>query len=116
MPGATLFSLCAACHGPRGTAINFGDESEPEYLGTIATDNPWEFLHKARFGQPGVIVMPAGFSMSRPDQDYADLLAHVQTLPTASPITEGGRLYDKWWKAVGAEEPAGDHPLWATQA
>ena len=113
--GATQFALCATCHGSQGAAINFGNESEPEYLGTIATDNPWEFVHKERFGQPGVIVMPAGFSMSRPDRDYADLLAHVQTLPTASPMTEGGRLYDKWWEAIGADEPQGDHPLWSTQ-
>ena len=114
--GATLFSLCATCHGPQGTGINFGDESEPEYLGTIAADNPWEFVHKARFGQPGVIVMPSGFAMNRPQQDYPDLLAHLQTLPTESPVTEGGRLYDKWWEAIGADKPEGDHPLWATQS
>ena len=113
--GATHFSLCATCHGFQGTAINFGNESEPEYLGTIAADNPWEFVHKARFGQPGVIVMPAGFSMNRPQQDYADLLAHIQTLPTSSLVTEGGRLYDKWWEAIGADKPESDHPLWATQ-
>jgi thiosulfate dehydrogenase len=114
--GATEFALCATCHGIQGTAINFGDESETEYLGTVAADNPWEFLHKERFGQPGVIVMPAGVSMSRPQEDYADLLAHIQTLPTTSPVTEGGRLYDKWWEAIGAEKPEGDHPLWATQS
>ncbi len=113
--GATIFTLCSACHGTQGTAINFGNESEPEYLGTIAADNPWEFLHKVRFGQPGVIIMPSGFSMNRTPQEYPDLLAYVQTLPTESPITEGGRLYDKWWQAMGIDEPAGDHPLWATQ-
>jgi thiosulfate dehydrogenase len=114
--GATIFTLCAACHGVQGTAINFGNESEPEYLGTIAEDNPWEFLHKARFGQPGVSIMPSGFSMGRADQEYSDLLTYVQSLPTASPIAEGGRLYDKWWVALGMEEPpAGDQPLWATQ-
>lgn len=115
--GKTIFSLCAGCHGIRGTAINFGNESEPEYLGTIADDNPWEFLHKARFGQPGVTIMPAGFTMNRAPQEYIDLLAYVQTLPAESPITEGGRLYDKWWAALGMEDPpAGDHPLWATQS
>jgi thiosulfate dehydrogenase len=114
--GATEFALCAACHGIQGTAVNFGNESETEYLGTVAADNPWEFLHKERFGQPGVIVMPAGVSMNRPQEDYADLLAYIQTLPTSSPVTEGGRLYDKWWEAMGAEKPEGDHPLWATQS
>jgi thiosulfate dehydrogenase len=31
-------------------------------------------------------------------------------------ITQGGLLYDKWWTVTGADEPAGDHPLWATQS
>ncbi|MEK6753707.1 MAG: c-type cytochrome [Chloroflexota bacterium] len=114
--GKTIFALCATCHGPNGTAINFDNDSAPEYQGTIAVDNPWEFVHKARFGQPGIGIMPAGVSMSRQTQEYIDLLAYVQTLPTDSPLTEGGRLYDKWWAAMGMEEPpAGNHPLWATQ-
>jgi len=114
--GKTIFALCATCHGIRGTAINFVNDSEPEYLGTIASDNPWEFVHKARFGQPGIVIMPAGITMNRQTQEYIDLLSFVQSLPTSSPITEGGRLYDKWWEALGMEEPpAGDHPLWATQ-
>ncbi|MBI4572203.1 MAG: hypothetical protein HY713_02830, partial [candidate division NC10 bacterium] len=34
----------------------------------------------------------------------------------ASGVAAGGRLYDKWWKAVpGVKEPVGDHPLWALQ-
>jgi len=114
--GAVVFSLCATCHGPQGTAINFGNESGPEYLGTIAEENPWEFLHKARFGQPGVMIMPTGFTMNRADQEYADLLAYVQTLPVESPVTEGGRLYDKWWAAIGVDAPSGNQPLWATQS
>ncbi len=113
--GAAIFTLCATCHGVQGTAISFTDENEPEYIGTIAADNPWEFLHKARFGQPGIGIMPAGVTMNREQQEYSDLLAYVQTLPTTSPVTEGGRLYDKWYKALGMEAPAGDHPLWATQ-
>lgn len=114
--GAATFSLCATCHGPQGTAISFSNEAEPEYLGTIAKDNPWEFIHKARFGQPGIGIMPAGVTMNRATQEYADLLAFVQTLPAESPVTEGGRLYDNWWKAIGMEEPPpGDQPLWATQ-
>ena len=114
--GATHFSLCANCHGFEGTAINFGDESEPEYLGTVAAGNPWEFLHKVRFGQPGVSIMPVGFNNNREKQEYVDLLAFVQGLPTQSLVTEGGRLYDKWWVAVGMDAPPeGDQPLWSTQ-
>ena len=30
-------------------------------------------------------------------------------------VSRGGRIYDKWWVVVGADEPAGDHPLWSTQ-
>ena len=114
--GKTIFALCATCHGIQGTAINFDNDSAPEYLGTIGTDNPWEFVHKARFGQPGIGIMPAGVSMNRQTQEYIDLLSFIQTLPTDSPLTEGGRLYDKWWVAMGMEDPpAGNHPLWATQ-
>ena len=34
----------------------WGDDfvnEEPEWVGTIAVDNPWEFMHKVRVGQPG---------------------------------------------------------------
>ena len=52
--GAGFFqNVCAVCHGFDGKAMNFGDEDEPEFVGTIATDNPWEFLHKARLASRG---------------------------------------------------------------
>jgi cysteine-rich repeat protein len=44
---------CVACHGADGTGINFGTYNEPQYVGTVAVENPWELLHKIRFGQPG---------------------------------------------------------------
>jgi thiosulfate dehydrogenase len=107
---------CATCHGSQGTAINFSaNDADPEYPSTLAQDNPWEFIHKTRFGQPGEL-MHAGEVLGLTTQDYADLLAYVQTLPTESPLAEGGRLYDKWWKAIGTEAPTEDQPLWATQA
>ena len=84
-------------------------------VGTLGAANPWEFLHKARFGQPGFKPMPALVEARMTTQDYADLLAYVQTLPTESPVTEGGRLYDKWWAALGLDKPATDQPLWKTQ-
>ena len=31
-------------------------------------------------------------------------------------VSRGGQLYDQWWKVVGADAPADDHPLWATQS
>ncbi|MBI5841921.1 MAG: c-type cytochrome [Chloroflexi bacterium] len=106
---------CTECHGPEGLVFNFADESGPEYYGTIATDNPWEFVHKARFGQPGVADMPALVDLGLADQDYIDLLTFAQTLPTSSPVAEGGRLYDNWIAATGAADMIENQPLWATQ-
>jgi len=77
--GATLFqTICAVCHGFDGKAMNFGDEDEVEVIGTIANDNPWEFMHKARFGQPGVAMVGL---VALPIQDVVDILAYAQTLP-----------------------------------
>lgn len=77
--GATLFqTICAVCHGFDGKAMNFGDENEVEVIGTIAKDNPWEFVHKARFGQPGVAMVGL---VALPVQDVVDILAYAQTLP-----------------------------------
>lgn len=114
--GETIYTEnCADCHGPQGTAINFADESGPEYFGTIAIDNPWEFLHKARFGQPGFDKMPSLVDVGISDAEYLDLLAYAQTLPTSSPVAEGARLYDNWIKATGAADMTENQPLWATQ-
>ncbi|HEY4692023.1 MAG TPA: hypothetical protein VIH16_01175, partial [Bellilinea sp.] len=73
--------LCQACHAEDGKTLNFGDESEPEYVGTIASDNPWEFWHKVSFGQP-YTQMPSALKSNWSFQDIADLLAYAQTLPT----------------------------------
>ena len=114
--GETIYAEnCVDCHGTEGLALNFSDESGPEYYGTIAIDNPLEFLHKARFGQPGVADMPALVDLGLTDQEYIDLLTYAQTLPTSSPVAEGGRLYDNWIAAIGAEDMTADFPLWATQ-
>lgn len=81
--GKVLFTeVCEKCHGKDGKTFNFGDESAPEYLGTIATDNPWEFWHKVSFGQPGEEIMPSGLDSGWGPQDFADLLSFVQTLPS----------------------------------
>lgn len=78
--GAAFFqTICAVCHGADGKAMNFGTEQKPEYVGTIGVDNPWEALHKIRFGQPGVGMV----SMMVLDvDDQVDILAYIQTLPT----------------------------------
>lgn len=107
---------CSECHGPEGLAVNFGKlVTDLEYVGGLAAGNPWEFLHKVRFGQPGT-EMPSGIDIGWSLEEQGALLAYVQTLPNENPVTQGGMLYDKWWNAMGIDVPEGDHPLWATQA
>lgn len=115
--GQQLFSdNCTDCHGPEGLAINFHPDSSPEYPATIANEDPLELLGKLRFGQPGMPDMPAGVDLGWSNQDLADIIAYVQTLPTASPVVEGGRMYDNWVKALAVQPPEGDQPLWKTQS
>lgn len=73
-------SYCALCHGEDGTALNFGDANEPEYVGTVAAENPWEFVHKVSYGHPGAI-MPSGINMDWTLQDIVDLLTYARDLP-----------------------------------
>ncbi|MDH3943740.1 MAG: cytochrome c [Anaerolineae bacterium] len=115
--GEALFQdTCAECHGPSGLAINFsGEVTDPEYVSGLAAGNPWEFLHKVRFGHPGS-EMPSAIDAGWSFEEQAAVLAYSQSLPNSNPVTEGGLLYDKWWKAMGADEPEGDNPLWATQS
>ncbi|TFH36078.1 MAG: hypothetical protein E4G99_05810 [Anaerolineales bacterium] len=118
--GELLFGTsCAACHGNDGRQINFGNDEEPEYVGTLAADNPWEFIHKVRSGQPGT-QMPSAIVEGWSMQQVVDVLTYAQTLPTeAAPpgsVSQGGRLYDEWWKAAGVDEPSDDNPVWARQS
>jgi thiosulfate dehydrogenase len=94
--GQALFADgCALCHGDDGTALNFHDPEEPEYVGTIAVDNPQEFLHKVLYGQPGskpqmISAIENGWTI----EQTADVLAFAQSLPTggepaALPATGG---------------------------
>ena len=78
--GAQFFqTICANCHGFDGKRINFHSDDDPEYVGTVAAGNPWEALHKIRFGQPGVgMVSLSVLSV----QQQVDILSYAQTLPT----------------------------------
>lgn len=76
-------STCAACHGEQGlnTTVVGGEPGFEDFPGLIADDNPQEFLHKIRFGQPGT-AMPA---LARTMADVVgDLGAYAQTLPPES--------------------------------
>ncbi len=77
--GGEIFqTICAACHGFEGTALNWGDADEPGYIGTESQANPWEVLHKIRNGHPGVeMVSLRAFDM----QTAVDVLAYARTLP-----------------------------------
>ena len=68
---------CTLCHGLDGTAINFGTPQAPEWVGTVATYNPWELLHKVRVGQPGA-PMPSWLANGGSDQGAADIGLHAQ--------------------------------------
>lgn len=80
--GQQLAIVCQACHGPDGKKLNFGKPDDPEYVGTVAKENPWEFVHKVRAGQPGSDpAMPTGVELGWKLQDILDILAYSQTLP-----------------------------------
>lgn len=80
--GGFLFGAnCATCHGEDGRAINFGTLADPDYLGTVANENPWEFLHKIRFGHPGS-PMPASELLGWSPAALANVAAYCQLLPT----------------------------------
>lgn len=70
-------ATCAACHGSDGKMIDFGDG---EGIGALSNGNPWEVLHKIRFGQPDG-AMPAAVNAGWSTQDAVDVLGYAQTLP-----------------------------------
>ena len=77
--GAAIYqTVCAKCHGFDGKEINFKEPPKAEYVGTVCKKNPWEGLHKIRFGQPGV---PMIAMTSLGIEPSIDLLAYCQILP-----------------------------------
>ncbi len=71
-------TVCAACHGFDGKALNWGDDKEPGFVGTEANANPWEVMAKIRHGHPGVEMVGL---VAFPMQTAADVLAYTKTLP-----------------------------------
>lgn len=73
--GAPVYdTICARCHGEDGMAIK---GMKP--MGHVATDNPWETLHKVLNGEPGS-KMPALRALDH--RIALDTAAHAATLPT----------------------------------
>ena len=70
---------CMGCHGAQGLSKPpFSSDGFDAWVGKIAVDNPWEFQHKVRFGQPGTVMQgTVGGTL----QDVTDLGAYAQTLP-----------------------------------
>lgn len=72
---------CAVCHGADGLAIPPGAEpTHDDFVGLVANENPWEFLHKVRFGQPDS-PMIGTFGTGATLQDINDWGAYSQMLP-----------------------------------
>ncbi|NOZ06805.1 MAG: cytochrome c [Chloroflexi bacterium] len=107
--GKALYdSTCAACHGADGLAIDFhaGTDEGPEFVGTVANENPWELFNKIRSGQPGEAMPaqldPSSMTGSWTLDEVSDVLAYAQTLPeeraaatsapTELPTTGGSEL------------------------
>jgi len=82
------FDSCASCHGSNGDAINFGSAIDPLFLGDLSVADPWQTVHKIRFGSPSAARMPSteelGWSLNR----VADVLAYTQSLRRANPDIE----------------------------
>jgi mono/diheme cytochrome c family protein len=78
--GKAIFqTVCAACHGFDGRALNWGSAREPGYIGTEAKKLPWEVLHKIRNSHPGAaMVNLRALSL----EDAVATLAYAQTLPS----------------------------------
>jgi len=76
--GQSYQTICVTCHGFDGKDINFKSKRFPEYVGSVCAKNPWEALHKIRFGQPGVGMI----ALANKDIQFSvDILAYCQTLP-----------------------------------
>lgn len=84
--GRELFDeSCALCHGEDGSALNFNTAQNPIFIGDVALDNPWKFVHRVRFGS--LLTTDHSFELtgwSLPK--IADTLAYSQKLPPGNPL------------------------------
>ena len=83
--GKIIFNkACKECHGSDGRKFNFKTALNPEFIGTVATENPVETIHKFRNGNPNTFVngepMP-NMNKILNLEEQIDLLTFLQTLP-----------------------------------
>ncbi len=107
--GEALYNdSCAGCHGADSKDIDFKSGYATEYIFNLAHGNPWETIHKIRFGQPDG-AMPNGAVKGYLLADVSDILAYAQSLAPEgfehASGSRGGVLWDKWWKENGSPEP-----------
>jgi thiosulfate dehydrogenase len=72
---------CAECHGADGTKLKFRFEGLDATLGTLASIDPWRFLHKTRFGTPGT-DMVIGATLGWTAEEGRNVLLYAQSLPS----------------------------------
>ena len=90
--------VCATCHCSDGAKIIMSFEGVQAGLGTLATIDPWRFLHKTRFGTPGT-PMAIGYTLGWKPQDGRDVLLYAQQTfktglekPTTLPAQPGDQI------------------------
>jgi len=78
--GREIFqTVCAACHGFDGRAMDWGSGDEHNFVGTEAAELPDEVYNKISNAHPGAaMVNMRAFSV----EDRVNLLAYIATLPT----------------------------------
>ena len=80
--GATLYaSRCASCHGANGASLDLGAGQD---VGDRADADPWQVLHRIRWGVPGT-AMPSMETAGLSHSQQASILAYAQTLGGTPP-------------------------------
>jgi thiosulfate dehydrogenase len=78
---------CARCHGDDGRTLNFhAGQATPEYVGTVASEDPYGLTHRIRFSVPGKTTpggetMPAFVDKGFTLDDVMDVIAYARLLP-----------------------------------
>jgi len=131
--GKTLFDTAnittcgdSSCHGEDGKLIDLHDSNEDifpnKYVHNIAQENPWEFMHKIRFGEPNYTEMPSLYDANEASittiTAAADILAYSQNKLVPN-INRAGLLYDTWWNVNGVLDstvPTSRNASWIANA